>query len=293
MSEFTYNVNGLVSDSEATFATVQRAFAEAMARPPIAADEVRALAAVAEAEGKPCVLPADLIARLEAEARAVLWDVEPVHAAEEREMHFCAARVRCVSVWRPAERLYDWVRRASWRPRATRKPSGWAIEGGWLDEAVPELPTASTTTTARVVMPNNASAEMYGALCDRYGSRDGTVSERVTWEWVAAGVPSTFDSLLRTIKSSPMPLADDADASSRIGPTQWHRSRTIERARPTLDVPRGWCDGLAAGFYAERTPGKAREWPVMVRAFRASMRRSDAAWAQERAEIVRAKGEGT
>ena len=75
MSEFTYNVNGLVSDSEATFATVQRAFAEAMARPPIAADEVRALAAVAEAEGKPCVLPADLIARLEAEARAVLREV--------------------------------------------------------------------------------------------------------------------------------------------------------------------------------------------------------------------------
>ena len=37
MSEFTYNVNGLVSDSEATFATVQRAFAEAMARPPTAA----------------------------------------------------------------------------------------------------------------------------------------------------------------------------------------------------------------------------------------------------------------
>lgn len=47
--------------SEATFATVQRAFAEAMARPPTAADEARALAAVAEA------------ARLRHEAAETWW----------------------------------------------------------------------------------------------------------------------------------------------------------------------------------------------------------------------------
>ena len=270
--------------------TVQRAFAEAMARPPIAADEVRALAAVAEAGGKPCVLPADLIARLEAEARAVLWDVEPVHAAEEREMHFCAARVRCVSVWRPAERLYDWVRRASWRPRATRKPSGWAIEGGWLDEAVPELPTRG--------VPNAGGVIPVIARCACSEHRD-VVLERhrvVVWARPPYMIPSLREGqdVAREIDSlRDFPTPEPPENGVRAGGA-WQTARVDAREWPGLElVTRGWCPVLGAGWRATIEEGTDAGWRAMQSAHDGAMRTTDAAWAAERAEIVRAKGEGT
>lgn len=119
---------------------------------PPAADDARALVAAAEASGKPCVLPADLIAALETEARAVLDGVEPRDTMVERVVHVEARAREVVLVQKRDERgqveLCE-VPRDDWRPRATRTPSGWSIEGGWLDEAVPELLTGRTVPQER------------------------------------------------------------------------------------------------------------------------------------------------
>lgn len=121
----------------------------AMARPPTAADEVRALAAVAEAEGKPCVLPDELIARLEAEARTVLAEVEPMHSMKERRAEREERAYGNVLYDYDPERGRVVFAEDDWRPRATRTPSGWTVAGGWLDEAVPELLTGRTVPQER------------------------------------------------------------------------------------------------------------------------------------------------
>lgn len=290
MSEFTYNVNGLVSDSEATFATVQRAFAEAMARPPTAADEVRALAAVAEAEGKPCVLPDELIARLEAEARAVLREVEPWDSFNERansrefrstdEVDMCPHSGARPPVIVPL---------ASWRPRATRTPSGWAITGGWLDEAVPELPTRGVPNAGGTV-PMVAACEHddgEDSVCERYGT--------------AVGFVPVLSRRLPTMDAIQMPRPIDGTQylppkGDRETPKFWQERR--RGARGSFDgIGRGWCDvlrGLALATDADLAgwAGEEADWLAMQRAHDRVIAETDAAWAQERAAIVRAKGEG-
>lgn len=273
MSEFTYNVNGLVSDSEATFATVQRAFAEAMARPPTAADEVRALAAVAEAEGKPCVLPDELIARLEAEARAVLREVEPESAADERQWHN-GKRL----VLRPREDgtdNYESLTRDEWAAR-------------WRSEAVPELPTEGVPNAGGTV-PMVAACEHddgEDSVCERYGT--------------AVGFVPVLSRRLPTMDAIQMPRPIDGTQylppkGDRETPKFWQERR--RGARGSFDGIGRWCDvlrGLALATDADLAgwAGEEADWLAMQRAHDRVIAETDAAWAQERAAIVRAKGEG-
>lgn len=276
MSEFTYNVNALVSDSEATFATVQRAFAEAMARPPTAADEARALAAVAEAEGKPCVLPADLIARLEAEARAVLASVEPRNAALDRANHGWAFAFDEVAIASLDGRRVEKITRDEWAAR-------------WRSEAVPELPTEGVPNAGGTV-PMVAACEHddgEDSVCERYGT--------------AVGFVPVLSRRLPTMDAIQMPRPIDGTQylppkGDRETPKFWQERR--RGARGSFDgIGRGWCDvlrGLALATDADLAgwAGEEADWLAMQRAHDRVIAETDAAWAQERAEIVRAKGEG-
>ena len=289
MSEFTYNVNGLVSDSEATFATVQRALADAMARPPTAADEVRALAAVAEAEGKPCVLPDELIARLEAEARAVLAEVEPVHAATERGASLGErALSRVVIPARPGAPAHG-QSRDTWRPRATRTPSGWSIAGGWLDEAVPELPTRGVANAGGVapmlVDPEHADGD--DAVQDRYGC--GPVFVPVTMR-DPLPVPEAIRLLRPRCDLSERELAEmnPGRVVARWDGDVWHLDRRASRKASGS----GWCSRLGATLLRSRRSTR-KSWRGAIAAHDRVIAKTDAAWTAERAAIVRAKGEGT
>lgn len=231
----------------------------------------------------------------EEEARAILDEVEPTHAVRERKNHRSARTMACVVVplaeWevaRGAERVQGWVSRTFWRPRATRTPSGWAVSGGWLDEPVPPLPTRG--------VPNAGGVRPVVAWSDDDGVRE-SVRDRSPGVLFASHV-KTVASALSTktcvdVVWFPPPqgsytLSDEAlvVGVKRETRTAWHRERVTTRAVPTLDLARGWCAGLDAGFAAEQQPGTKSGWSVMVRALRAFMRETDAAWAAERDELT-------
>jgi hypothetical protein len=77
----------------------------------------------------------------EDDARAILAEVEPKHAARERDI----SRILLQQKYGAQRAFVDVgdvaIAYDAWRPRATRTPSGWSIAGGWLDVPVPELPT--------------------------------------------------------------------------------------------------------------------------------------------------------
>lgn len=228
-----------------------------MARPPTAADEVRALAAVAEAEGKPCVLPDELIARLEAEARTVLAEVEPMHSMKERRAEREERAYGNVLYDYDPERGRVVFAEDDWRPRATRTPSGWTVAGGWLDEPVPELPKlpARSKSTPRLFVSDGPRV----AWPRQKGRRRAT---------------GTWRDRREAIREWPLPIVALTDFQDEA-------------------MGRGWCSGLAAATTWFCEPGTAAGWAAMQRAHDRAMRTTDAAWAAGRAEIVRAKGEGT
>lgn len=198
------------------------------------------------------------IARLEAEARAVLREVEPVHAANERAANRKEREqgyVLFAITGTGRERGSCLIERESdWRPRATRTPSGWSIEGGWLDEAVPELPTGLTRSksTLRLFIRDGAPA-----LRLRGGKR----------------LAETWRSRRDAMRMWPMPI-------------------TSPKGFPDEAIGRGWCSGLAAAAPQVYELGTAAGWRAMQRAHDRMIAETDAAWTAERAAIVRAKGEG-
>lgn len=246
---------------EFTFATVQRAFAEAMARPPIAADEARALAAVAEAEGKPCVLPDELIARLEAEACSVLGEVEPMHSMKERRAEREERAYGNVLYDYDPERGRVVFAEDDWRPRATRTPSGWAIEGGWLDEPVPPLPTGGVPNAGGVaiVLPQPWLDEGGETMRERH--------------------PGAL-----FVRSARQPAEAEAVTAKALWPDA--PKPPVHPAASPYGRPRGWCEKLSprAAEAAEVTEPE-QTWATCCGAVEYLL--------TKRAEIVRAKGEGT
>lgn len=192
------------------------------------------------------------IARLEAEARAVLAEVEPEHAAAERDIS-CGTPAGFVDMFPSAERVRV-ARKSDWRPRATRTPSGWTVAGGWLDEAVPELPK----------LPSRSKG------APRLFIRDGSPVMRLRGGKRASG---TWRDRREVLRMWPMPIAP-------------------LKGFPDEAIGRGWCGGLAAATTWVCGSGTPAGWRAMQRAHDRVIAETDAAWAQERAEIVRAKGEG-
>lgn len=228
----------------------------------------------------------------EDEAREILAEVEPASAREERQNARAFAprggdRIDLRPHAREAQRGQI-IDRSDWRPRATRTPSGWAVSGGWLDEPVPPLPTRG--------VPNAGGVRPVVAWSDDDGVRE-SVRDRSPGVLFASHV-KTVASALSTktcvdVVWFPPPqgsytLSDEAlvVGVKRETRTAWHRERVTTRAVPTLDLARGWCAGLDAGFAAEQQPGTKSGWSVMVRALRAFMRETDAAWAAERDELT-------
>lgn len=217
----------------------------------------------------------------EDEARAILAEVEPPLAAYEREQ----------SRLLRSEELGDMIPRVrvqhaavdydDWRPSATRTPSGWAISGGWLDAPVPPLPTrgvpnAGGVSPMMVDPEHNDGAE---SVWDRHRSAP-VFLPRFTRE-----APYSTSEVLAVLRRR-AERYDVADGVVCATASAWHRNRAATRGAPTLDVARGWCNGLDAGLRAERQPATKAGWAVMVRALRAFMRTTDAAWAAERAELT-------
>lgn len=204
------------------------------------------------------------IAALEAEARRVLAEVEPVHAREERAHYECdrlCAKVdpfpHRIGVERPT------MDKRNWRPRATRTRSGWAIAGGWLDAAVPELPTLPE----RGVRVRLLADRVERARREEIGGVIGELLGPFAPCW-----PEHIDG------SNPHPTAE-AWQSTRRGARKSPRSTLIGR---------GWCAGLGANadFMAR---GVAAGWRSMQRACAAVMATTDAQWRTERAAIVAAQ----
>lgn len=169
--------------------------------------------------------------RTEAEARAMLAEVEPEHAAQERSASLWArakGRVRSpVRVERDGRLALREVPRAWWRP--THAPDG-TLSGGWLDAEVPVLTTLvphCMASAARVVLPDardagEAAPEALAAVQERYGER----SERMLWRWV-------FEDATRR--------GSGVDLVLEVPPT----GPPFHLAAGPYRVPRGWCRGLA------------------------------------------------
>lgn len=219
----------------------------------------------------------------EDEARAILAEVEPPHAAAERDLSR-TLRSDDPQTLRPfVDNRGTAVAYEEWRPRATRTTSGWAISGGWLDAPAPPLPMRrDATASARVVVPSDRSEGMREALCDRYGMRAGTPSDRVVPEWIATAMLNQVDQLLRVDGrgAAPFPLADSAEVAVRMRDTERHRARFRLRAYPADGTARGWCTGLDADPGRDGAPGTAEGWATMQRVVRAA----------ERAELTQLTG---
>ncbi|MEY5061348.1 MAG: hypothetical protein RIS45_1269 [Planctomycetota bacterium] len=230
------------------------------------------------------------IARLEAEARAVLASVELVSVTWERNAsRERRAKGEAMTSFdpRPSGAVIGTVPLASWRPRATRTPSGWTVEGGWLDEAVPELPTGGVPNAGGVapMLADPANEEHMAAVQDRHGFGPLFVP-------VVARDPLDVGGLIWMLRAPPARWSYQPKSVEKVGGA-WQTARDDAREWPGLElVTRGWCPGLGAGWLATIQEGTAAGWLAMQRAHDGVMRTTDAAWTAERAAIVRAKGEG-
>lgn len=212
----------------------------------------------------------------EDEARAILSEVEPPHAAAERDLSR-TLRSDDPQTLRPfVDNRGTGVAYEEWRPRATRTPSGWAIEGGWLDEPVPPLPTTIAPSCA--VRPVQLDAS--DSLWERYGTRVRVMwSNMATTIGVGSLIGETIGPLMRHgVDHLPLDAVRESES-------EWHSVRRWYRYRPILAYGRGWCAALS-GESDAAARGLAKEWPAMERSLQAEMRRTDAAWTAERAELT-------
>lgn len=246
-------------------------------------------------EPAPVVLTRAEIARLEAEARAVLREVEPGHAANERSVtrreRECGYVLHAITGTGRARESCAIERERDWRPRATRTPSGWAIEGGWLEEPVPALPTrgrdASTGGVRAIIGTSAGDDDARASLRDRYGNIE---CMRPSW-LVSDALASAFSALLVSPRDSweAVPLS----AERLSGLIAWQRTRRLARRTSSAVVggaSRGWCQGLGADS-DDAAPGHPASWRAMQRAHDAVIAATDREWATERAAIVAARGE--
>lgn len=218
-----------------------------------------------DADPPPLSLTRAQIAALEAEARRVLAEVEPRHSASERNMSTTLLLAREVDL-RPydGKDVDSTVRTSDWRPRATRTRSGWAIAGGWLDAAVPELPT----------LPERGVRVRL--LADRV--------ERARREEIGGVVGE----LLGPFATQGAYALADPTGAVREMRSWWHRARAALRITSDTGGARGWCVGLGASGDAARTSGIAG-WRAMQRYCATAMQTTDAQWTEERAAIVAAQ----
>lgn len=229
------------------------------------------------------------IAALEAEARRELAEVEPDDAARERRAHReereCGYVLLAITGTGRERGSRTIEGDAMWRPRATRTRSGWSLAGGWLDAAVPELPTRGVPNAGgvRPVIAYPKGDEL--AVCARHGNQwlagwpeDETLNP-VTIELLHGGAARRARCNLAT--NLPLDDATEACESTRA----WHLSR--ERAR---DYPaeRGWCAGLGASD-EEAKRGTAAGWRLLCGVLRNVLRDTDAQWTEERAAIAAAQ----
>lgn len=218
-----------------------------------------------DADPPPLSLTRAQIAALEAEARGVLAEVEPRHSASERNMSTTLLLAREVDL-RPydGKDVDSTVRTSDWRPRATRTRSGWAIAGGWLDAAVPELPT----------LPERGVRVRL--LADRV--------ERARREEIGG----VIGELLGPFATQGAYALADPTGAVREMRSWWHRARAALRITSDTGGARGWCVGLGASGDAARTSGIAG-WRAMQRYCATAMQTTDAQWTEERAAIVAAQ----
>lgn len=234
------------------------------------------------------------IAALEAEARRVLAEVEPDDAARERRAHReereCGYVLLAITGTGRERGSRTIEGDAMWRPRATRTRSGWAIAGGWLDAAVPELPTRGVPNAGgvRPVIAQSGYNEGVAASMARHGHRwlagwpDDGVLIPVTIEALCGGADRRAACNLSTV----LPL--DESGERRESAVNWHVDREAARRYPTLDASRGWCVKLARSPL-DAVQGTARDWPAMQRACERVMLDTDSEWTEERAAIVAAQ----
>lgn len=229
------------------------------------------------------------IAALEAEARRVLAEVEPDDAARERRAHreerACGYVLLAITGTGRERGSRTIEGDAMWRPRATRTRSGWALAGGWLDAAVPELPTR-TDHTGPVGMrifavASTITGDGLASLANRYGRGPGLVTGTVIGGLTQIGERCAWDfteeqSLARWLDVSPVR-------------TQWHEARRAVRRYPSLEVGRGWCEELGEAIEEEIPRGTPAGWVAMQAALAEEMAALDAQWTEERAAIVAAQ----
>ena len=224
-------------------------------------------------------LTREQIARLEAEARAVLREVEPRHAEYERRT---MRDPEIVHVPRVVDGALAWVAmlKSDWRPRATRTRSGWTVAGGWLDEAVPPLSTGGVANAGGVacIVAWTEDVEARTSILAR--------TNNVYWSnGFAATAPIPTAMRFMQMHDSAWEKAGRPQGEAA---KSWYRSRAEARDYP---AERGWCYGLGASE-EQAKPGTAAGWRLLCGVLRNVIAETDAAWAQERAAIVRAKGEG-
>lgn len=220
------------------------------------------------ADPPPLSLTRAQIAALEAEARGVLAEVEPDDAARERRAHReereCGYVLLAITGTGRERGSRTIEGDARWRPRATRTRSGWAIAGGWLDAAVPELPT----------LPERGVRVRL--LADRV--------ERARREEIGGVVGE----LLGPFATQGAYALADPTGAVREMRSWWHRARAALRITSDTGGARGWCVGLGASGDAARTSGIAG-WRAMQRYCATAMQTTDAQWTEERAAIAAAQ----
>ena len=240
----------------------------------------------ASEELPPLSLTRAQIAALEAEARRVLAEVEPDDAARERRAHreerACGYVLLAITGTGRERGSRTIEGGAMWRPRATRTRSGWALAGGWLDAAVPELPTRG--------VPNAGGVRPVVVWSDDDGVRESIRDRSPGVLWVghvATALGETLVDRLR-VPTQVEPALRVPRAAVRETRSWWHRARADLRITADTGGARGWCVGLGASGDAARTSGLAG-WRAMQRYCATAMQTTDAQWTEERAAIVAAQ----
>lgn len=218
----------------------------------------------------------------EADARRILAEVEPKHAAWEREYSIFAGK-GFVDLRPHLKGDPSTVPLADWRPRATRTESGWALSGGWLDEPAPPLPTRGVPNAGGVmhVVASAATPESRCAVAERHAGF-------ALWEPNARSA-LLFVDLLDVIFASAGSAAPDASRPLNL----WSLRREAMRRGPSAEVGvtgRGWCRGLVGFDSPLCGRGTLREWRATLRRCDEGMAASHAAWAAERAELTQLTG---
>ncbi len=192
------------------------------------------------------------------EAHRMRREVEPIHAALERSVHWDALALDEVhpsphipfepklrgagGAAIPQDRRA--IPRSRWRPVATKRNGSWVLSGGWLDAPVPALTTLvpmCEASGARVVLPAALSRDGGASCFNRYPPGTARYGPSVLADAVPILGPGDAErqNLFRHM-------------SETLG-AQWVMQWPRHSGPPFLRDKRGWCPGLAAESDAEDT----------------------------------------